>query len=75
MIIDPKMTTCSSTAILTGIRFLLSRITRLRAWPLLAPAAWVAMEFAAGKVPFGGFSWARLGYTAVDQPLSGWCRV
>ena len=50
----------------------LSRITRLRAWPLLAPAAWVAMEFAAGKVPFGGFSWARLGYTAVDQPLSGW---
>jgi apolipoprotein N-acyltransferase len=50
----------------------LARITRLRAWPFLAPAAWVAMEFAAGKVPFGGFSWARLGYTAVDQPLSGW---
>ncbi|MBK7820258.1 MAG: apolipoprotein N-acyltransferase [Tessaracoccus sp.] len=50
----------------------LSRIARLRAWPVLAPAAWVAMEFAAGKVPFGGFSWARLGYTAVDQPLSGW---
>ncbi|MFT3886730.1 MAG: apolipoprotein N-acyltransferase [Arachnia sp.] len=50
----------------------LSRITRLRAWYVLAPAAWVAMEFAAGKVPFGGFSWARLGYTAIDQPLSGW---
>ncbi|WP_139651091.1 apolipoprotein N-acyltransferase [Tessaracoccus massiliensis] len=49
-----------------------SRLTRLRFWPLLIPAAWVAMEFASGKIPFGGFSWTRLGYTAIDQPMSGW---
>ena len=48
-----------------------SRLLRLPAWPLLVPAAWVAMEYLSGKVPFGGFSWARLGYTTVDQPMSG----
>lgn len=50
----------------------ISRLVRLSWWPLLVPAAWVAMEFASGKVPFGGFSWTRLAYTTVDQPLSGW---
>lgn len=49
-----------------------SRLVRLRAWPVLVPAAWVAVEFVSGKVPFGGFSWARLGYTAIDQPMSGY---
>ncbi|MHA6525081.1 apolipoprotein N-acyltransferase [Tessaracoccus sp. G1721] len=48
-----------------------SRLMRLRAWPLLVPAAWVAMEYLSGRIPFGGFSWARLGYTTVDQPMSG----
>jgi len=48
-----------------------SRLTALRAWPLLVPAAWVAMEFASGSVPFGGFPWTRLAYTAIDQPMSG----
>nr|WP_255422227.1 apolipoprotein N-acyltransferase [Tessaracoccus sp. MC1627] len=48
-----------------------SWLLKLRAWPLLVPAAWVAVEFVSGKVPFGGFSWARLGYTTVDQPMSG----
>ncbi|MHA6511852.1 apolipoprotein N-acyltransferase [Tessaracoccus sp. Z1128] len=48
-----------------------SLLTRLRLWPVLVPAAWVAMEFASGKVPFGGFSWTRLAYTTVDQPMSG----
>lgn len=48
-----------------------SWLLRLPAWPLLVPAAWVAVEFASGAVPFGGFSWTRLGYTTVDQPMSG----
>lgn len=50
----------------------ISRLVRLRFWPLVVPAAWVAMEFASGKVPFGGFSWTRLGFTAIDQPMNGW---
>lgn len=49
-----------------------SRLLRLRAWPVLVPAAWVAMEFASGKVPFGGFAWTRLAYTTIDQPMNGW---
>lgn len=51
--------------------WVISRLLTLRAWPFLVPAAWVAMEFASGKVPFGGFSWTRLAYTTIDQPLSG----
>nr|WP_255622175.1 apolipoprotein N-acyltransferase [Tessaracoccus sp. OS52] len=47
-------------------------LTRIRAWVLWVPAAWVAVELAAGSVPFGGFPWVRLGYTGLDQPLSGW---
>ena len=39
---------------------------------MLIPAAWVAMEFASGKIPFGGFSWTRLAYTTIDHPMSGW---
>lgn len=49
-----------------------SRLLTLRAWPALVPAAWVAMEFASGKIPFGGFAWTRLAYTTIDQPLAGW---
>ena len=50
---------------------LVARMTRLSAWPVLVPAAWVAIEFGSGKIPFGGFPWTRLAYTAVDQPMSG----
>lgn len=49
-----------------------SRLMLLRAWPVLVPAAWVAMEYASGKIPFGGFAWTRLAYTAIDQPMSGY---
>lgn len=51
-----------------------SLLTRLRAWPVLVPAAWAAMEFASGRIPFGGFAWTRLAYTAIDQPMSGFLR-
>ncbi|MDO5677087.1 MAG: apolipoprotein N-acyltransferase [Propionibacteriaceae bacterium] len=54
------------------LSLVISRLVRLKFWPLLIPAAWVAMEFAAGKVPFGGFSWTRLGFTTIDQPMNGW---
>ena len=51
---------------------MVSRITRLRGWVFLVPAAWVAVEVASGRIPFGGFPWNRLAYTTVDQPMSGW---
>lgn len=47
-------------------------LTRLRWWALWVPAAWVAVETLAGRIPFGGFPWNRLAYTTVDQPTSGW---
>lgn len=50
----------------------LPMLVTLRWWPAFVAAAWVAMEFLSGTVPFGGFSWTRLAYTTVDQPLSGW---
>ncbi|MEA5052906.1 MAG: apolipoprotein N-acyltransferase, partial [Propionicimonas sp.] len=44
---------------------------RSRWWPLLATGAWVGVEYAASRFPFGGFGWLRLGYTMVDAPLAG----
>lgn len=44
---------------------------RTRGWPLLAAGTWVAMEFAASRVPFNGFGWLRLGFTAIDSPFAG----
>lgn len=51
---------------------MVSLLTRLKAWVLLVPCAWVGIELASGRIPFGGFPWNRLAYTTVDQPLSGW---
>lgn len=56
------------------LALVVSVLVRLRAWPVLVPAAWVSMEFASGRVPFGGFAWTRLAYTAIDQPMSGYLR-
>ena len=50
---------------------LLSLVGRLRWWPLAAAAAWVAVEFAYSRFPFGGFGWSRIAYAAVDTPLAG----
>jgi len=41
-------------------------------WVVWVPCVWVAVELAAGRIPFGGFPWLRLAYTTVDQPVSGW---
>ncbi len=51
---------------------MVSWVTRLGLWVLWVPCAWVAVELAAGRVPFGGFPWLRLAFTSVDQPVSGW---
>ena len=54
---------------------LLSLLSRLRWWPIAAAAAWVLVEYAYARVPFGGFGWIRLAYAAVDTPLSGFLPV
>ncbi|HSN44287.1 MAG TPA: apolipoprotein N-acyltransferase [Propionibacteriaceae bacterium] len=53
----------------------LTRVMRLPAWPVWAAACWGAVEFAQGRVPFGGFGWNRLAYAMVDSPLDGWLGV
>ncbi|MCW5951989.1 MAG: apolipoprotein N-acyltransferase, partial [Propionibacteriaceae bacterium] len=50
---------------------LLHLANRSRWWPLLGAGAWLAIEYAAARVPFGGFGWLRLGYTMIDGPLAG----
>ncbi|MEO7850369.1 MAG: apolipoprotein N-acyltransferase [Arachnia sp.] len=50
----------------------ISLVSRLRLWVVWVPCTWVAVELAAGRIPFGGFPWNRLAYTTVDQPMSGW---
>jgi apolipoprotein N-acyltransferase len=54
---------------LAGVAFTL--VGRLRAWPLLAAAAWTGVEYLYAHYPFGGFGWTRIGYTAVDSPVAG----
>ncbi|MFI7442615.1 apolipoprotein N-acyltransferase [Nonomuraea indica] len=38
-------------------------VFRLRWWPLWFAGLWVAMEWARGLVPVGGFPWARLAFS------------
>ncbi|MFI6789421.1 apolipoprotein N-acyltransferase [Nonomuraea sp. NPDC050383] len=42
---------------------LASPVFRLRLWPLWFAGLWVAMEWARGLVPIGGFPWARLAFS------------
>ncbi|HOA87949.1 MAG TPA: apolipoprotein N-acyltransferase [Propioniciclava tarda] len=55
-------------ALLGGLLWL---VRRLRWAPLAAACCWVLVEALQARVPFGGFSWTRLGYAVVDTPLSG----
>lgn len=50
-------------------------VSRLRIWPVAAAGCWVMIEFVYSRVPFGGFGWTRIAYTAVDTPLAGYLPV
>lgn len=56
-------------AALGALLALLQRAGRVR--PLLGAAAWVLMEWARSVTPFGGFPWARLGFSQADSPMLG----
>jgi len=56
--------------------WLISRLSHGEPWLLLlvAPAAWVAIEWLRGWV-FTGFPWLAIGYAQVDGWLAGWAPV
>ncbi len=43
-------------------------VQRLRWWPILVPALWVAIESLRGSIPLGGFPWGRLVFSQADGP-------
>lgn len=60
---------------LAPLGMVLALVTRLRAWPVWAAFAWVAVETWRGAWPFGGLPWGRLTYATADtlwQPVVPW---
>ncbi|MFB9191786.1 apolipoprotein N-acyltransferase [Actinomadura verrucosospora] len=45
-------------------------VTRLPGWPVWTAALWVGEELIRGRVPFGGFPWARLAFSQTATPLT-----
>jgi apolipoprotein N-acyltransferase len=45
-------------------------VGRLRGWPVWTAALWVTEEFARGRVPFGGFPWARIAFSQTGSPFT-----
>ena len=45
-------------------------VSRRRLWPLWMACLWVAVEAARSRWLFGGFPWARLGFSQADSPLA-----
>jgi apolipoprotein N-acyltransferase len=43
-------------------------VQRLRWWPVLVPALWVAIETLRSSIPLGGFPWGRLVFSQSDGP-------
>ena len=50
-------------------------VSRLRGWPLWGACVWVAVEYARGSFPLGGFPWGRLGDATIDTPLESYARL
>ncbi len=63
-------------AVLFGLVMIALRsVMTLRAWPLWATVVFVAGEWVRSNFPFTGFSWGRIGYTAIDTPLESFARL
>jgi apolipoprotein N-acyltransferase len=50
-------------------------VSRTRLWPLWTAALWITQELLRGRVPFGGFPWARLAFSQADTPLTGYASI
>jgi apolipoprotein N-acyltransferase len=48
----------------------LVRLSRLPGWPVWEACAWVAVEALRGVIPWGGFNWGRLAFSAIDTPVA-----
>lgn len=60
------------TLYLVGLGAVLSRLSGLRCWPVAYAVAWLGVEWFRGEWPFGGVTWGRLGFAAIDTPVEGW---
>lgn len=65
----------AETAFMAPIMLGLRAAMRVRWWPLLAPAVWIAGEWARGGFPFKGFPWGRLAHTTIDTPFAPYARL
>src|SRR5690606_9827954 len=65
----------AETAFMAPVMVGLRAVMRLRWWPVLAPAVWVAGEWARGGVPVHGFPWGRLAQSAIDTPFAPSARL
>ncbi|MFI9591466.1 apolipoprotein N-acyltransferase [Nonomuraea sp. NPDC052265] len=50
-------------------------VFRLRLWPLWFGALWVAMEWARGLVPVGGFPWARVAFSQGESLFTSYAAL
>ncbi|MFD0534073.1 hypothetical protein ACFQY7_10200 [Actinomadura luteofluorescens] len=46
----------------------IAMVARLPGWPVWTAALWVGEELIRGRVPFGGFPWARLAFSQTATP-------
>ncbi|MCO5972283.1 apolipoprotein N-acyltransferase [Actinoallomurus soli] len=53
----------------------LALVTRLPGWPVWTAAAWITEELIRGRVPFGGFPWARLAFSQTSSPFTGYASI
>ncbi len=64
-------------ALLVGVAgWLISHLSQGETWLMLlvAPAAWVLIEWTRGWI-FTGFPWLALGYSQIDSLFSGWAPI
>ncbi|MGW5157551.1 apolipoprotein N-acyltransferase [Nonomuraea wenchangensis] len=57
------MLVAAETVFYAVMSALAALVFRLRAWPVWFAGLWVAMEWARGLVPIGGFPWARVAFS------------
>lgn len=50
----------------------LAAVSRMRWWPAWSAVLWIAVETFRGAWPFGGFTWGRAGFAALDTPYDAW---